>query len=185
MSCSNKCNKIFGQSCRENLWTPNKSDPWGQNTPFCHDNRRVKTILLVNKTLLPFSAWNSFHLLKKFLFKQLYALFRAFCREPLANKWHFACCNIYTLRKLSQSKAHWNVIAFRTQNNSPNSTWNCNLLNMILRNPIYTPTISLKPIKDMQQHTVFPSCAKYLYITFAWHRTGSAMHFKPEADWTI
>ena len=36
---------------------------------------------------------------------------------------------------------------------------------MILRNPIYTPTISLKPIKDMQQHTVFPSCAKYLYIT--------------------
>ena len=54
---------------------------------------------------------------------------------------------------------------FRTQNNSRNSTWNCNLLNMILRNPIYTLTISLKPIKDMQQHTVFPSCAKYLYIT--------------------
>ena len=54
---------------------------------------------------------------------------------------------------------------FRTQNNSRNSTWNCNFLNMILRNPIYTPTISLKPIKDMQQHAVLPSCAKYLYIT--------------------
>ena len=54
---------------------------------------------------------------------------------------------------------------FRTQNNSRNSTWNCNFLNMILRNPIYIPTISLKPIKDMQQHTVLPSCAKYLYIT--------------------
>ena len=38
--CSNKCNKIFGQSCRENLWMPNKSDPWGQNMPFCHDIRK-------------------------------------------------------------------------------------------------------------------------------------------------
>ena len=56
---------------------------------------------------------------------------------------------------------------FRTQNNSRNSTWNCNFLNMILRNPIYTPTISLKPIKDMQQHTVFPSCAKYLYTAIS------------------
>ena len=39
---------------------------------------------------------------------------------------------------------------FRTQNNLRNSTWNCNFLNMILRNPIYTPTIFLKPIKDLQ-----------------------------------
>ena len=76
-------------------------------------------------------------------------------------------------------------VTVKTKNNSRNSTCNCNLLNVILRNPIYTLTISLKPIKDMQQHTVFPSCAKYLYITFAWYRTGSAMHFKPEADWTI
>ena len=29
---------------------------------------------------------------------------------------------------------------FRTQNNSRNSTRNCNFLNMILRNPIYKPT---------------------------------------------
>ena len=28
------CNKIFGQSWREHFWTPNKSDPWGQNTHF-------------------------------------------------------------------------------------------------------------------------------------------------------
>ena len=54
---------------------------------------------------------------------------------------------------------------FRTQNNSHNSTWNCNFLNMILRNPIYTPTIFLKPIKDMQQHTVFPSRTKYFYMS--------------------
>ena len=38
---------------------------------------------------------------------------------------------------------------------------------MILRNPTYTPTISLKPIKDMQQHTVFPSCANYLYTAIS------------------
>ena len=30
---------------------------------------------------------------------------------------------------------------FRTQNNSRSSTWNCKFLNMILRNPIYKPTI--------------------------------------------
>ena len=36
---------------------------------------------------------------------------------------------------------------------------------MILRNPIYTPTIFLKPIKDMQQHTVFPSRTKYFYMS--------------------
>ena len=74
VSSSNKCNKIFGQSCRENFWTPDKSDPWGQNTPFCHDIRRVKTTILpVNKILMRFSAWNSFHLPRQFLFKQLYA----------------------------------------------------------------------------------------------------------------
>ena len=33
---------------------------------------------------------------------------------------------------------------FRTQNNSRNSLWNCNLLNMILRNPIYNSTIFFK-----------------------------------------
>ena len=54
---------------------------------------------------------------------------------------------------------------FRTQNNSRNSTWKCNVLNMILRNPTYTPTIFLKPIKDMQQHTVFPSRTKYFYMS--------------------
>ena len=59
---------------------------------------------------------------------------------------------------------------FRTQNNSRNSTWNFNFLNMILRNPIYTPTIFLKPIKDMQQHTVFPSCA--LCQILLQHRAG-------------
>ena len=31
VSSSNKCNKSFGQSCRENFWTPNKSDPWGEH----------------------------------------------------------------------------------------------------------------------------------------------------------
>ena len=46
-----------------------------------------------------------------------------------------------------------------------NSTWNCNFLSMILRNPIYSPTIFLKPVKDMQQHTLFPSCTKYLYMS--------------------
>ena len=112
VSSSNKCNKILGQSCRENVWTPNKSDPWGQNTPFCHDIRRAKTTILpVNKILMRFFAWNSFHLPRKFVFKQLFALFCAVCWEPFANKWHFASCNIYT-RKLSRSKAHWNVIAF-------------------------------------------------------------------------
>ena len=61
---------------------------------------------------------------------------------------------------------------------------------MILRNPIYTPTIFLKPIKDMQQHTVFP---RILYQTLVYHRAemsrlrdteqeATAMHFKPEAD---
>ena len=40
LSFSNKCNKIFGQSRREMFWTPNKSDPWGQNTPFCQYIRR-------------------------------------------------------------------------------------------------------------------------------------------------
>ena len=110
---SNKCNKNFGQSCRENFWTPNKSDAWGQNTPFCHDIPRAKTTILpVNKILMRFSAWNSFHLPRQFVFEQLYALFCAFCWEPLANKWHFASCNIYTLLKLSLSKAHWNGIAF-------------------------------------------------------------------------
>ena len=54
---------------------------------------------------------------------------------------------------------------FRTQNISRSSTWHCNFLNMILRNPIYTPSTFLKPNKDMHQHTVFPSCAKYLYIS--------------------
>ena len=59
---------------------------------------------------------------------------------------------------------------FRSQNNSRNSTWNCNFVNMILRNRICTPTNFLKPIKDIQQHTVVPSCAKYLYITDReWH----------------
>ena len=111
VSFTNKCNKIFGQSCRENFWTPNKSDPWGQNTPFCHDIRRAKTTILpVNKILMRFSAWNSFHLPRQFVFKQLYALFCAFCWEPFANKFHFDLhCS---LRKLSRWKAHWNVIAF-------------------------------------------------------------------------
>ena len=88
--------KIFGQSCRENFWTPNKSDPWGQNTPFCHDTRRAKTTILpVNKKLMRFFAWNSFHLPRQFVFKQPYALFCAFCWEPFANKLHFASCNVY------------------------------------------------------------------------------------------
>ena len=124
MSSSNKCNKIFGQSCRENFWTPNKRDRWGQNTPFCYDIRRVKTTTLpVKKILVRFSAWN------------------VAVESPL--------------------KRH---SFFRTQKNSRNSTWNCNFLYMVLRNPVHTLTISLKPIKDMQQHTVFPSSAKYLYI---------------------
>ena len=41
---------------------------------------------------------------------------------------------------------------------------------MILRNPIYTPTISLKPIKDMQQHTVYPSFI--LRQILVYHRAG-------------
>ena len=90
-----------------------QSDPWGQNTPICHDIRRVKTTILpVNKILMRFSTWNSCHLPRQFVIKQLYALFRAFCWETFANKWHFASCNSYTLRKLSRSKAHWKVIAF-------------------------------------------------------------------------
>ena len=44
------------------------------------------TILPVNEILMRFSAWNSFHLPRQFLFKQLYALFRAFFWEPFANK---------------------------------------------------------------------------------------------------
>ena len=32
-----------------------------------------------------FSAWNSFHLPRQFVFKQLYALFCAFCWEPFTN----------------------------------------------------------------------------------------------------
>ena len=59
-----------------------------------------------------FFAWNSSHLPRQFVSKQLYILFCAFCWEPFANKWYFASCNICTLRKLSRSKAHWNVIAF-------------------------------------------------------------------------
>ena len=69
VSSSNKCNKILGQSCRENVWTPNKSDPWGQNTPFCHDIRRAKTTILpVNNILMRFFAWNSFHLPRQFVY---------------------------------------------------------------------------------------------------------------------
>ena len=80
---------------------------------FCHEIRRAKTTILpVNKILMRFFAWNSFHLPRKFVFKQLYALFCAFCWEPFAKKWNFASCNIFTLRKLPRSKAHWNVIAF-------------------------------------------------------------------------
>ena len=54
---------------------------------FCHDIRRAKTTILpVNNILMRFFAWNSFHLPKQFVFKQLYALFCAFCWEPFANK---------------------------------------------------------------------------------------------------
>ena len=27
------------------------------------------------------------------------------------------------------------------------------------------PTIFLKPVKDIQQHALFPSCTKYLYMS--------------------
>ena len=86
----------------------------------------------LTRYLCVFFAWNSFHLPRQFVSKQLYAMFCAFCWEPFANKWHFVSCNICTLRKLSRSKAHWNVIAV---------TWNCNFLNTLPRNPIYKPTI--------------------------------------------
>ena len=52
-----------------------------------------RTMLSVNKILMRFSAWNSFHLPGQFVFKQLYALFCAFCWELFANKWHFQACN--------------------------------------------------------------------------------------------
>ena len=111
--------QIHGQSCRENFWTPNKSDPWGQNTPFCHDIRRAKTTILpVNKILMRFSAWNSFHLPRQFVFKQLYALFCAFFREPFANKWHFASCNICTLHRW---KAHRNASSETQGQSAPGS----------------------------------------------------------------
>ena len=38
---------------------------------------------------------------------------------------------------------------------------------MILRNPIYTPTIIFKPIKDMQQHT---ACLPILRQILVHHR---------------
>ena len=44
-----------------------------------------RTILPVNKILMSFSAWNSFHLPRQFVFKQLYALFCAFCWEAFTN----------------------------------------------------------------------------------------------------
>ena len=109
-----------------------------------------------------FSAWNYFHLPRQFAFKQQYALFSAFCWEPFANKLHFASIIFVSCRGRKPIETSQ---LFKTQNNSRNSTCNCTFLNMILRNPIYTPTIFLKPIKDMQQHTVFPSCTKYSYIT--------------------
>ena len=73
---------------------------------------------------------------------------------------------------------------FRSQNNSRNSTWNCNFVNMILRNPICTPTNFLKPIKDIQQHTVQQHTVYQRYSTaycrpilcqiLVYHRSGMA-----------
>ena len=44
------------------------------------------TILPVNKILMRLFAWNSSHLPRQFVSKQLYILFCAFCWEPFANK---------------------------------------------------------------------------------------------------
>ena len=57
---------------------------------------------------------------------------------------------------------------FRTQNNSRDSTWNYNFLNMILRNPIYTPTIFLK----VYQRYGTAYCLPILCQIVVYHRGG-------------
>ena len=55
---------------------------------------------------------------------------------------------------------------FKTQNNSRNSTWNCTFLIIILRNPIYTPTIFFKAY----QRYATAYCLPILYQILVYHR---------------
>ena len=145
MSSSNKCNKIFGQSWREDFWTPNKSDPWGQNTPFCHDIRRAKTTILpVNKILMRFSPW-TLSICRDNLFLSSYMPCSAHCvGNRLLTNYILRLAISILFVSCRGRKPNETSYLFKTQNNSRNSTWNCTFLIMKLRNPIYTPTIFFK-----------------------------------------
>ena len=112
-----------------------------------------------------FSVWNSFHLPRQFFLNSYMPCSVYFVGNRLLTSDILRLAISILFVSCRGRNSIETSLLFRTQNNSRNSTWNCYFLNMILRNPIYTPTISLKPIKDMQQHAVLPSCAKYLYIT--------------------
>ena len=62
---------------------------------------------------------------------------------------------------------------FKTQNNSRDSTWNCNFLNVILSNPIHTPTIFSKAYQRYAYglSILWQICARYIAepgnVTFA------------------
>ena len=114
-----------------------------------------------------FSAWNSFHLLRNLLLNSYMPCSVHFVKKRLLTSDILRLAISILFAQVVAVESPLKRQSFLELKIIRSITWNCNFLNMKLRKPIYTPTISLKPIKDMQQHTVFPSCAKYLY-----HRAG-------------
>ena len=102
MSSSNKCNKIFGQSCRENFWTLNKI--------LTKATLEVKTRHFVTTFEGQKQRYSQ-------LTRSLICVFPhgtlSICRDNLFLS-NYVPCSVH----------------FRAQNNSRNSTWNCNFLNM-------------------------------------------------------
>ena len=113
-----------------------------------------------------FSAWNYFHLPRQFFLSSCMPCSPHFVGNrlltnyilPLSISILFVSCRGRKPIETSQ--------LFKTQNNSRNSTCNCTFLNMILRNPIYTPTIFLKAY----QRYATAYCLPILYQIIVYHR---------------
>ena len=102
---------MFGQFCRENFWTPNKT--------LTKATLEVKTRHFV--TTFEGQKQRNSRLTRYLICVFSYGTL-SICRDNLFLSNYMPCS-----------------VHFRAQNNSRNSTLNCNFLNMILRNPIYTP----------------------------------------------